>query len=185
MGSYCVIVVTETDRLSRLARKAAEKLGPRYRSIRTVRAETVRFGARIAKSRSSIHVEQRDVVGFCVPTKDKPRDIEPVVIEGGRPTPVTHLFTLKDGDYCVGTRTEIEERRAEIVARFAREIAERLFLCEAMSLAIENAAGDVELRGWSTDPKTLEFSIAGDEGGRIAKRLPKWMKPQEREEGAD
>ena len=176
-----VLVVAESDRLSNLARKTIAKLGSKLRGIRAVKAAVKRFGDRIAANPSPLRIEVLDVVGFCGLVEDRPRELEPIVIHEGKPPPVSSLYLIESGDYWVGTPAQLEEGRAANVAPMARKIAEDLIVCEAMSMAVEEADGDGTLSGWSLDPATRTVELDGDDDGKIARRLPEWIHVEARE----
>ena len=103
------------------------------------------------------------------------------MIHEGKPHPVSSLYLIESGDYWVGTAAQHEERRAPIVAPIARRIAEDMIVCEAMSMAVEDADADGALSGWSLDPATRTVELDGDDDGKIARRLPKWITVEGRE----
>lgn len=177
MGSsaHSVLVVSETERLGRMARNAAEKLGKKLRSERAVKAEAKRFGDRIAANPSALRVEIFEVVGFCDPTRDQPCKLEPIVLHEGKPMPVTMSFAMVAGEYWVGTPEEIARRKPELVAACARNVAERLLLGEALMAAVDEADVDAVLSGITCDPRTSTVELEGDPDGKIAKRLPGWI----------
>ena len=49
--------------------------------------------------------------------------------------------------------------------------------------AVDAADPDVTLSGMSCDPETGTVELDGDDDGKIAKRLPKWIKLEERTPG--
>ena len=68
-----------------------------------------------------------------------------------------------------------------IIASLARRIAERVVLCEAMMAAIAQADPDLVLSAVRCDSATVSVELIGDEDGRVAKRLPAWIKARSSE----
>jgi hypothetical protein len=170
-----VVVIAQTDKLDRMARAAVRRLGTKLRSVRAVNAAVRRFGDKIAADPSPLSIETLEVVGFCSPTKDRPGEIEPIVLEEGKPTPVSMTYLMVAGDYWVGTPAQIADARDKIVPSCARKIAENVALSEAMMAAIDGADPDLTLSWMSCDPKTCTVEFGDDHDGKIAKRLPAWI----------
>jgi len=176
MKDYSVIVVSQSDKLDKLSRAAVGRLGARLKSGRAVKAEAKRFAERVATHSSWLTVAVYDVVGYCNPYPDRPGIVEPIVIEEGKPVRVTVTHILVAGEYWVVPSIELDNVRGEFITSSARKIAEDIFLGDAMAEAIFNADPDLTLAGMRTDSATCTVNLDGDEDGRIARRLPKWIK---------
>jgi hypothetical protein len=171
-----VIVVLETDLLMKLAGSAVRRMGDRLKRVREVKLEARRFAERIARNPKSIEVQVYDVVGFCNPVKDRPDLLEAIVICDGQPQPVTATYVGVAGEHHVVLSSRLDEIRDTFIANSARKLAHELFLVEAMQDAIFAADPDSSLRGMSFDAEKLAVDLDGDDDGKIAKRLPKWIK---------
>ena len=175
-AATCVIVVAETDKLNRMAQKAVDKIGPKLRLGRAVKAEAKRFADRLAADPRPLRVEVLDVVSYCTPEKDRPDILEPVVLHEGKAVPVTKTYIGLAGEHHVVASTQLDRTRAAVIASCAHRIATCLFLDVAMAEAIFEADPELTIEGFSTDAKTLSVELDVDDGGKIAKKLPKWIK---------
>jgi hypothetical protein len=127
-----------------------------------------------------LYVKVHDVVGFCNPQIDRPNLYEPLILEKGKPTPVS--FNHMDAaEWWVATRTELTKNREKIIASCARKLAEDMIVSEAMFFAIEEADRDTALTSMSCDSRTRAVDIYPDPEGKIAARLPKWIKLQDKQ----
>jgi hypothetical protein len=176
MKDYVVVVITETDTLFRRAHAAAAKLGDRLRHKRQVLMAAKKFSERVAKHPSSLRVEDLDAVGFCSPDKDHPGKLEPVVYHDGAFKPVSHSFASIAGEYRLLPKDDVPAGRARIVESCGRTLAHRLFIEEAMTAAVDALDPEMTLEGMSCNAATFEVWLDGDDDGRIAKRLPRWIK---------
>jgi len=171
VGSKAV-VVSKTDKLDRLARRTIKNLGGLLQNGPAVKASVRRFGDEVAARPAALRVHRLDVVGF---------ELEPVVIHEGIPQPVRQAFPLATSEYWVGSDTDLERGERGIIASLARRIAERVVLCEAMMAAIAQADPDLVLSAVRCDSATVSVELIGDEDGRVAKRLPAWIKARSSE----
>jgi hypothetical protein len=185
-GACAVFVVAETDKLTRLAQKAVDKMGSRLRLGRAVKAEAKRFAVKLAANSKPLRVEVLDVVGFSNSVKDRPDILEPVVLHDGKAVPVTKTYIGLAGEHHVVASGQLADTRDAIIASCASRIAMGVFLDVAMAEAVFAADPDLSLAGFSSDARTLTVDLDGDEDRRIAKQLPKWItvEPDETEAGA-
>ena len=172
----CVVVVAETDRLNKLGQSAVDKMGSKLRSGRAVKAEAKRFANKLAANPKPLRVEVLDVVGFSNPVKDRPDILEPIVLHEGKAVPVSTTYIGLAGEHHVVASRDLDRMRVEIVASCARRLAEDVFLNVAMAEAIFAVYPELTVEGFSTNAKTLAVELDVDDDGKIAKRLPKWIK---------
>jgi hypothetical protein len=173
---YSVIVVSQSDKLDRMSRAAVEKLGANLRSGRAVKAAARRFAVTIAAKPSSLCVEILDVAGLSNPTNDQPGEREPIVLQDGKFIPVSDIYLGVAGEHHVVPSQDLDHTRDKIVASCAQRIAEDIFLGDAMMAAIDEADPDGTLTSMSTHSATCTVDLDPDDDGKIAKRLPKWIK---------
>jgi hypothetical protein len=176
MKDYVVVVVTESDTLFRRAHAAAAKLGDRIRHKRQVLMAAKKFSERVAKHPSSLRVVELDAVGFCAPDEDHPGKLEPVVYHDGAFKPVSQSFASIAGEYRLLRREDVPAGRARILETCGRTLAHRMYIEEAMAAAVDALEPELTLEGMTCNAATLEVSLDGDDDGRIAKRLPRWIK---------
>jgi hypothetical protein len=186
LGSgHVAIVVAETDKLNRMTQTAVERLGARLKSGRAVKAEAARFANRMAAQRSRFRVEVLDVVGIDNPNKERPWDLEPIVIHEGKPILVSHVYSGEAGEYWIVGPADTDGARDATIASCARRIACEAFLCEAMTQAIFAADPETTLSSMSCDPKTNTVGLVGEDVGKVARRLPRWITVDTENSGPD
>jgi hypothetical protein len=173
-----VVLVSETDQMHDMVRASIEQLGERVRGVRAVNAEARRFADEIAANPSVLQVEVHDVVGYAHPDKDRPNLYEPLILEKGKPTPVS-LTNMDAVEWWVATRAELTKNRQKIIATCARKLAEEMIISEALFFAIDQADRDTVLTSMSCDARKRSVDFYPDHDGKIAKRLPKWIKVDE------
>jgi len=171
-----VIVVSESDKLMKLANAAVGRMGDGLNRVREVKAQARRFADRIAQNPKPLDVQIFDVVGFCDPVKDQPHVFEPIVIHEGQAQSVRSIYSGMAEEHQVVLTSKLDDTRDAFIAEAGRRLAFDLFLIEAMSEAVFAADPDMTLESMSFDPKTLSVDLYPDEDGKIAKRLPRWIK---------
>lgn len=176
MKDYVALVVMESDTLFRRAQAAAAKLGERLRYKREVLMAAKKFSERVAKHPSWLRVDALDVVGFWSPANDRPHELQPVVFHEGQFKLAAHSFVGIAGDYCLLPREHLPSRRAEFVESCGRKLGYALFVEEAITAVIHGLDVEDTLQGLSCNPNTCEVTLDGDDGGRIAARLPRWIR---------
>jgi hypothetical protein len=129
--NYSVIVVSQSEKLDRMSRTAVEKLGPKIKSGRAVKAEAKRFAAKVATKPSILDVEILDVAGLADPTSNRPGEREPIVLHDGKFVPVTHTYLMVAGEHHIvaAARTSQSLPNTVMVVNVARwYLARTLYL---------------------------------------------------------